>query len=181
MLSKVSRNAGLQKQQKSSTDEFTPARFRLHVKLSLVNLNLVQCSDETSRWVAMASWEPFKALTRLARQVPAPSLEHPPDSPRPWRMSRSERGRAPSVGTSSSLLLPRAQRSPLVVTFISLSIILSSIMLEFVDYRRVQLEPSIVVDRSRGEKLVIEMDITFPKVPCYREWLYILIAKGWRT
>ena len=47
-------------------------------------------------------------------------------------------------------------------------------MLEFVDYRRVQLEPSIVVDRSRGEKLVIEMDITFPKVPCYREWLYIL-------
>jgi hypothetical protein len=34
-------------------------------------------------------------------------------------------------------------------------------MLEFVDYRRVHLEPSILVDRSRGEKLVIEMDISF--------------------
>ena len=42
-------------------------------------------------------------------------------------------------------------------------------MLEFVDYRRVNLEPSILVDRSRGEKLVIEMDISFPKVPCYRK------------
>jgi hypothetical protein len=54
------------------------------------------------------------------------------------------------------------------VTFISLSIILTSMMLEFVDYRRINLEPSIMVDRSRGEKLVIEMDITFPRVPCYR-------------
>ena len=44
-------------------------------------------------------------------------------------------------------------------------------MLEFIDYRRIHLEPSIMVDRSRGEKLVIEMDITFPKVPCYRRWL----------
>jgi hypothetical protein len=26
-----------------------------------------------------------------------------------------------------------------------------------------------MVDRSRGEKLVIEMDISFPRVPCYRE------------
>jgi hypothetical protein len=42
-------------------------------------------------------------------------------------------------------------------------------MLEFVDYRRVHLEPSILVDRSRGEKLVIEMDISFPRVPCYRK------------
>jgi hypothetical protein len=44
-------------------------------------------------------------------------------------------------------------------------------MLEFVDYRRIHLEPSILVDRSRGEKLVIEMDISFPRVPCYREYL----------
>jgi hypothetical protein len=46
---------------------------------------------------------------------------------------------------------------------------MASVMLEFVDYRRVHLEPSIQVDRSRGEKLVIEMDISFPRVPCYRE------------
>jgi hypothetical protein len=46
-------------------------------------------------------------------------------------------------------------------------------MLEFIDYRRIHLEPSIVVDRSRGEKLVIEMDITFPRVPCYRAPLFL--------
>ena len=46
---------------------------------------------------------------------------------------------------------------------------MASVMLEFVDYRRVHLEPSILVDRSRGEKLVIEMDISFPRVPCYRK------------
>lgn len=51
---------------------------------------------------------------------------------------------------------------------ISFSIILTSVMLEFVDYRRIHLEPSITVDRSRGEKLSIEMDLTFPRVPCYR-------------
>ena len=53
------------------------------------------------------------------------------------------------------------------VTFISFSIILTSMLIEFIDYRRIHLEPSIEVDRSRGEKLVIEMDITFPRVPCY--------------
>lgn len=41
-------------------------------------------------------------------------------------------------------------------------------MIEWVDYRRIHLEPSIEVDRSRGEKLVIELDLTFPRVPCYR-------------
>lgn len=55
------------------------------------------------------------------------------------------------------------------VTFISASIILASMMLEFVDYRRIHVEPSIQVDRSRGEKLVIDVDVTFPKVPCYCE------------
>ena len=51
-------------------------------------------------------------------------------------------------------------------------------MLEFVDYRRVHLEPSILVDRSRGEKLVIEMDVSFPRVPCYRK---LLLHVSWIT
>lgn len=55
-----------------------------------------------------------------------------------------------------------------IVTFISFSIILSSMLIEFIDYRRIHLEPSIIVDRSRGEKLVIELDVTLPRVPCYR-------------
>lgn len=32
-------------------------------------------------------------------------------------------------------------------------------------------EPSIVVDKSRGEKLVVNLNITFPRVPCYRAFL----------
>lgn len=31
------------------------------------------------------------------------------------------------------------------------------------------LIPTQVVDKSRGEKLVVNMNITFPRVPCYRK------------
>lgn len=40
--------------------------------------------------------------------------------------------------------------------------------MEFIDYRRVNIDTSIVVDKSRGEKLTVNMNITFPRVPCYR-------------
>ncbi|KAJ9125799.1 hypothetical protein QFC24_002583 [Naganishia onofrii] len=66
------------------------------------------------------------------------------------------------------------------VTFISLAIIAISTILEFIDYRRVHLEPSIIVDRSRGEKLVVDMDIFFPRVPCYLLSLDIMDISGER-
>ncbi len=66
------------------------------------------------------------------------------------------------------------------MTFISFSIILTSVLLEFVDYRRIRLEPSLEVDRSRGEKLVIEMDIEFPRVPCYMLSLDVMDLSGER-
>ncbi|GAA6042893.1 hypothetical protein JCM8097_002756 [Rhodosporidiobolus ruineniae] len=53
------------------------------------------------------------------------------------------------------------------LTLVSLSLILMLTLYEFVDYRRVHMEPSIVVDRSRGEKLVVNLNISFPRVPCY--------------
>ncbi|BGP03775.1 ER-derived vesicles protein erv46 [Rhodotorula toruloides] len=53
------------------------------------------------------------------------------------------------------------------LTLISLSLILVLTLYEYVDYRRVHMDPSIVVDRSRGEKLVVNMNISFPRVPCY--------------
>ena len=40
--------------------------------------------------------------------------------------------------------------------------------MEFIDYRRVYTDTSIVVDKSRGAKLTVNMNITFPRVPCYR-------------
>lgn len=66
------------------------------------------------------------------------------------------------------------------MTLLSFSIIATSILLEFVDYRRVHLEPSLEVDRSRGEKLVIEMDVTFPRVPCYMLSLDVMDLSGER-
>ena len=54
------------------------------------------------------------------------------------------------------------------LTLISFALIFTLTVVEFVDYRRVHLEPRIIVDKSRGERLVVHMNITFPRVPCYR-------------
>jgi len=54
-----------------------------------------------------------------------------------------------------------------ILTLFSFLLIVLLTLVEFVDYRRVTLQPSIVVDKSRGEKLVVNMNITFPAVPCY--------------
>lgn len=51
---------------------------------------------------------------------------------------------------------------------LSAAIIFTLTIMEFIDYRRVVLDTSILVDRSRGEKLTVKMNITFPRVPCYR-------------
>jgi hypothetical protein len=47
-------------------------------------------------------------------------------------------------------------------------------MIEFFDYRRVNIDTSIVVDKSRGEKLTVLLNITFPRVPCYRAFHIII-------
>lgn len=53
------------------------------------------------------------------------------------------------------------------VTILSAAIILAFTTIEFLDYRRVNLDTSIVVDKSRGERLTMRMNVTFPRVPCY--------------
>ena len=54
------------------------------------------------------------------------------------------------------------------VTILATAIILAFSTMEFFDYRRVTIDTSLVVDKSRGEKLTVKMNITFPRVPCYR-------------
>lgn len=54
-----------------------------------------------------------------------------------------------------------------LVTLISACIILAFTTMEFFDYRRVGVDTSIVVDRSRGQKLSVKLNVTFPHVPCY--------------
>lgn len=57
----------------------------------------------------------------------------------------------------------------MTVTVISISLILSFTLMEFIDYRRVLMDTSVTVDRSRGERLNVVFNVTFNKVPCYRE------------
>jgi endoplasmic reticulum-Golgi intermediate compartment protein 3 len=57
----------------------------------------------------------------------------------------------------------------LPVTLVSAAIILSFTFMEFFDYRRVNMDTAVVVDRSRGERLTVHLNMTFPRVPCYRE------------
>ncbi|KAG8737882.1 hypothetical protein FRC10_007568, partial [Ceratobasidium sp. 414] len=54
-----------------------------------------------------------------------------------------------------------------LLTMISATLILIFTTIEFIDYRRVNIDEIIIVDRSRGERVNVRMNITFPRVPCY--------------
>jgi len=58
-------------------------------------------------------------------------------------------------------------RTGAFLTLVSVAIILSFTLMEFLDYRRVDIDTSVVVDRSRGERLTVHLNVTFPRVPCY--------------
>ncbi|KAJ3747116.1 endoplasmic reticulum vesicle transporter-domain-containing protein [Lentinula detonsa] len=58
-------------------------------------------------------------------------------------------------------------RTGAFLTLVSAAIILSFTLMEFIDYLRIYTDTSLLVDRSRGEKLSMRMNVTFPKVPCY--------------
>ncbi|QRV86962.1 Endoplasmic reticulum vesicle transporter [Ceratobasidium sp. AG-Ba] len=53
------------------------------------------------------------------------------------------------------------------LTLLSAAVILFFTLIEFIDYRRVNIDEMIMVDRSRGERLTVKLNITFPRVPCY--------------
>ncbi|KAG8993080.1 hypothetical protein FRB94_002678 [Tulasnella sp. JGI-2019a] len=58
-------------------------------------------------------------------------------------------------------------RTGALLTMLSVAIICTFTLIEFIDYRKTYVDTSVIVDRSRGEKLVVNMNITFPQVPCY--------------
>lgn len=72
-------------------------------------------------------------------------------------------------------------RTGAFLTLLSAAFIFSFMTIEFFDYRRVNVDTSIVVDKSRGEKLTVKLDVTFPRVPCFRECSsYLLICASTR-
>lgn len=65
-----------------------------------------------------------------------------------------------------------------IVTITSLLIILWLTFGEWTDYRRVIVKPELMVDKGRGEKMEIHMNITFPRVPCELLTLDVMDVSG---
>ena len=60
----------------------------------------------------------------------------------------------------------------------SLLIILWLVWGEWADYRRVVVKPELIVDKGRGEKMEIHLNITFPRVPCELLTLDVMDVSG---
>lgn len=65
-----------------------------------------------------------------------------------------------------------------IVTIASLLIILWLVWGEWVDYRHVSVLPELVVDKSRGEKMEIHLNVTFPRLPCELLTLDVMDVSG---
>ena len=65
-----------------------------------------------------------------------------------------------------------------IVTLTSLIIILWLVWGEWTDYRRVIVKPELIVDKGRGEKMEIHLNITFPRVPCELLTLDVMDVSG---
>ncbi|KIM89157.1 hypothetical protein PILCRDRAFT_213744 [Piloderma croceum F 1598] len=69
-------------------------------------------------------------------------------------------------------------RTGAFLTLVAAAIILTFTSIEFFDYRRINVDTSLLVDKSRGERLTVKMNITFPRVPCYLLSLDVMDISG---
>lgn len=65
-----------------------------------------------------------------------------------------------------------------IVTITSLLVILWLVWGEWADYRRILVHPELVVDKGRGEKMEIHMNISFPRMPCELVTLDVMDVSG---
>src|SRR5687768_16251931 len=65
-----------------------------------------------------------------------------------------------------------------IVTIVSLLVIFWLTWGEWADYRRVTVRPALVVDKGRGERMEISLNITFPSVPCQLITLDVMDVSG---
>ncbi|KAK0188075.1 Sec1-like protein [Armillaria mellea] len=105
----------------------------------------------------------LEMIKSAAESFPASVYEPPPESA----------SNAPALnlnlpgGVNTTDDVKVKTRTGAFLTILSAAIILAFSTMEFIDYRRVYTDTSIVVDKSRGEKLTVNMNVTFPRVPCY--------------
>ncbi|KAM4054999.1 endoplasmic reticulum vesicle transporter [Hirsutella rhossiliensis] len=65
-----------------------------------------------------------------------------------------------------------------IVTIVSLLVVLFLAWGEWVDYRRTVIHHELVVDKGRGERMEIHLNITFPKMPCELLTLDVMDVSG---
>ncbi|KAL4063304.1 Sec1-like protein [Scleroderma yunnanense] len=123
------------------------------------------CVHNSSSYVEM--------IRTAAQNFPSSVYEPPPESV----------STAPSLnlnlgGVNTTEDVKVKTRTGAFLTLISACIILAFTTMEFFDYRRVGVDTSIVVDRSRGQKLSVRLNVTFPHVPCYLLSLDVMDISG---
>ncbi|KAK3046594.1 ER-derived vesicles protein erv46 [Extremus antarcticus] len=65
-----------------------------------------------------------------------------------------------------------------IVTLTSILLILILTYSEYADYRRLIIKPELIVDKGRGEKMEIHMNISFPRMPCELLTLDVMDVSG---
>ncbi|KAI1814616.1 DUF1692-domain-containing protein [Poronia punctata] len=65
-----------------------------------------------------------------------------------------------------------------IVTIVSLIVVLYLAWGEWLDYRRIVVHPELVVDKGRGDRMEIHMNITFPRLPCELLTLDVMDVSG---
>lgn len=65
-----------------------------------------------------------------------------------------------------------------VVTITSLLVVLYLLWGEWADYRRIDVHPELIVDKGRGEKMEIHLNISFPLLPCELLTLDVMDVSG---
>ncbi|KAI8612837.1 endoplasmic reticulum vesicle transporter-domain-containing protein [Chytriomyces sp. MP71] len=64
------------------------------------------------------------------------------------------------------------------VTLASYFVIFLLLLSEFTDWRTMQVNPSLDVDIARKEKMEINMNVTFPKIPCFLLSIDVMDVSG---
>ncbi|KAL9110250.1 MAG: hypothetical protein Q9227_005157 [Pyrenula ochraceoflavens] len=65
-----------------------------------------------------------------------------------------------------------------IVTIVSLLVVFYLVWGEWTDYRKVSVLPELMVDKGRGEKMEIHLNITFPRIPCELLTLDVMDVSG---
>ncbi|TLS27862.1 hypothetical protein PpBr36_00747 [Pyricularia pennisetigena] len=65
-----------------------------------------------------------------------------------------------------------------IITIVSLIVVLYLAWGEWQDYRRIDIHPELIVDKSRGDRMEIHLNITLPRVPCELLTLDVMDVSG---